>query len=176
MNVPFRRAVDKRLSAVYRPVMVVLLGLLLSLFVSLSSCTNNEIPSVDRENLFSLSIGRMEDQVDLFGLEGRQSSLKTRIAMRDGIFYISDGNGAKVVQFTSYGDLLSMIYDSESNPPLLSLKPDSGDSGVVTRRAVAYPLNQPGELAIDSRKHLLCERTCLPRGTPGISMPIKGPF
>jgi hypothetical protein len=137
--------------------MVALLVAAFAAALSFSSCTGRDAPSVDRENLFTLSIGRLEDQIDLFGLEGRPRALKTRLTMRDGIFYISDGNGAKVVRFTSYGDLLSMIYDPETNPQPLTLKTEFEDSDVVTRRAIAYPLNVPGEIAVDSRKHLYVE-------------------
>ncbi len=121
------------------------------------SCSGKEIPAVERENLFRLSIGRMEDQVDLFGLEGRSRQRKTRIAMRDGIVYIADGNGSKVVRYTSYGDLLSMIYNAESNPPPISLKTNFAENEVVTRRATAYPLNEVGEIVVDSRKNILVE-------------------
>ena len=130
--------------------------------VTLSSCTQKEIPSIERENLFKLSIGRMEDQVDLFRLEGRARPRKTRIAMRDGIVYLSDGNGSKVARYTSYGDLLSMIYDPENNPPPLTLKTDFAESDVVTRRALAYPLNEVGEIAINSRKDVFVEDRLLP--------------
>jgi len=135
------------------PIAVLLLSGMLSLF----SCADLQVQSVDRENLFVLNIGRLEDQLDLFGLEGTRSARKTRIAMRDGIFYLSDGNGAKVVRYTSYGDLLSMIYNTDTNPPPLSLKTEVGSDEVVTRQAVAYPLGEPGELAVDSRKHLYVE-------------------
>jgi len=99
----------------------------------------------------------MEDQVDLFKLEGRSRPRKTRIAMRDGIVYLADGNGSKVVRYTSYGDLLSMIYDPENNPPPLTLKTDFAESDVVTRRAVPYPLNEAGEIAVNSRKDMYVE-------------------
>ena len=137
--------------------MVSLLALTVAVSLALVSCGENRIQSVDRENLFRLDIGRLEDQIDLFGMQGNRSSLKTRIAMRDGLFFLSDGNGAKVVRYTSYGDLLSMIYNADENPPPLTLKTELDSEEVVTRRAVAYPLNEPGELAVDSRKHLYVE-------------------
>lgn len=137
--------------------MVSLIALTAAAIFTLVSCGGSRIQSVDRENLFRLDIGRLEDQIDLFGMEGRRSNSKTRIAMRDGLFFISDGNGAKVVRYTSYGDLLSMIYDPETNPPPLSLKTGLDSSELITRRAVSYPLNEPGELAVDSRKHLYVE-------------------
>ncbi|NLJ10590.1 MAG: hypothetical protein GX438_09670 [Treponema sp.] len=125
--------------------------------LSLNSCSNKEIQSVDRQNLFRLDIGRLENQIDLFALDQSQAMIKTHIAMRDGIFYISDSKGQKVSKFTSYGDLLSMIYNQETNPPPFTLKISSGSSEIVTRRAVPYPLIQNGSLAVDSRKHLYVE-------------------
>jgi hypothetical protein len=77
--------------------------------------------------------------------------------MRDGLFYISNGNGQKVVRYTSYGDLLFMIYNDETNPLPLALRTGADDSGVVTRWAYAYPLREPGAIAVDTRKHIYVE-------------------
>jgi hypothetical protein len=74
--------------------------------------------------------------------------------MRDGLFYISDGNGGKIVRYTSYGDLLFMIYNEETNPPPLSLRNNAEENGLVTRWAFSYPLREPGEITVDSRKHI----------------------
>jgi hypothetical protein len=77
--------------------------------------------------------------------------------MRDGLFYISDGNGEKVVRYNSYGDLLFMIYNEETNPPPVTSKTNIEDSTLVTRWAFSYPLQEPGEIAVDSRKHIYVE-------------------
>ncbi|WP_304222568.1 hypothetical protein [Gracilinema caldarium] len=126
-------------------------------FLVFFSCSNAEIQSVDRQNLFRLDIGRLENQIDLFGLDQSPAMIKTNIAMRDGIFYISDSKGQKVTKFTSYGDLLSMIYNPETNPPPFTLKKGDQSSEVVTRKAISYPLIQNGNLVVDSRKHLYVE-------------------
>ncbi|MDR0386676.1 MAG: hypothetical protein LBH57_01435 [Treponema sp.] len=120
-------------------------------------CHKEQVLSVTREDLFSLDIGRMEDQIDLFNLEGSRSVQKTSLAMRDGLFYISNGNGGKIVRYTSFGDLLFMIYNEETNPPPLSLRPLGNHDGVVTRWALTYPLLSPGAIAVDSRKHIYAE-------------------
>jgi hypothetical protein len=120
-------------------------------------CNREQVLSAVREDLFSLDIGRLEDQIDLFNLEGDRSVQKTSLAMRDGLFYISNGNGGKIVRYTSYGDLLFMIYNEETNPPPLSLRPLGGHDGVVTRWALTYPLHSPGAIAVDSRKHIYAE-------------------
>jgi hypothetical protein len=123
----------------------------------LGSCSREKIPSVTRKDLFTISIGRQEDQIDLFNLEGERSKRKTGIAMRDGLLYVSNGNGGKIVRYNSYGDLLFMIYNEEQNPPPLTLRRNNDNQGVVTRWAFSYPLREPGLIAVDSRKHLYVE-------------------
>jgi hypothetical protein len=121
------------------------------------SCKAGTIPSIAREDPFPLNIGRLEDQIDLFDLEGSRSMSRTCIAMRDGLFYISNGNGQKIMRYTSFGDLLFMIYNEETNPPPMTLKPISESGGLVTRWALPYPLRNPGVLTVDSRKHIFVE-------------------
>ncbi|GHV74208.1 lipoprotein [Spirochaetia bacterium] len=127
------------------------------LLLILAACHRDGIVSVAREDLFALEIGRMEDQIDLYNLEGGRNSRMTSLTMRDGLFYIADGNGGKVVHYTSYGDLLFMIYNEETNPPPLTLRTDVETSGVVTRMAFSYPLREPGTIAVDTRKHIYVE-------------------
>ena len=85
-----------------------------------NSCAPSESPSVavKRERLFSLGYGPAEDQLDLFQLDGSKASLKTCMTMSEGIFYIANGAGSKVVRYSSFGDPLSMIYnpDKDSEP------------------------------------------------------------
>ena len=122
-----------------------------SFFISCDRTT--QISSVVREDLFTLDIGRLEDQIAIFRLDGDLGINHAGMVMRDGFFYISDGNGGKVLHFNSYGDLLFMIYNEETNPPPLSLRPLQGGS-LVTRWAVSYPLMEPGLITVDSRKHI----------------------
>jgi len=114
---------------------------------------DSQIKSVEREDLFTLQIGKLEDQIALFNLEGDLGIHRTGIKMQNGLFYISDGNGGKILRYNSYGDLLFMIYNEETNPPPMILKPLT-DGNLVTRWAVSYPLLEPGEIAVDSRKHI----------------------
>ncbi|GHV90855.1 lipoprotein [Spirochaetia bacterium] len=132
------------------------LPILLALLpVFFSACSQEQAVSVTREDHFTLNIGRLEDQLALYKLEGDRGI--TNIAMRDGLFYISDGNGQKIVQYTSYGDILFMIYNEETNPMPLTLRTNIEGSGMVTRWAFTYPLREPGRLAVDSRKHIYAE-------------------
>ena len=125
----------------------------LTVFMLLGCDKSSQIQSIEREDLFSLDIGKMEDQIGLYNLDGDRGICRTDIAMRDGLFYISDSNGGKILRYNSYGDLLFMIYNEETNPPPLSLKP-LVDGSQVTRWAVSYPLLEPGVITVDSRKHI----------------------
>ena len=112
---------------------------------------------MDREDLFSLEIGPMEDQIALYMLEGDRGIRRTSFTMRDGFFFISDGNAGKIARFNSYGDLLFMIYNDETNPPPISLRTNISENEHATRWAYSYPLEEPGWIAVDSRKHIFAE-------------------
>ncbi|MDR3249035.1 MAG: hypothetical protein LBT39_09650 [Treponema sp.] len=126
-------------------------------FLVFISCSREGVVSVAREELFSLDIGRLEDQLALYDLEGDRGINRAGLAMRDGLFYISDGNGQKLVRYNSYGDLLFMVYNEETNPAPLSLRTNIEDSARVTRWAFSYPLRSPGKIVVDSRKHIYVE-------------------
>jgi hypothetical protein len=127
------------------------------LFPFFGACSRGEVTSIAREDLFVLDIGRMEDQIALYNLEGDNGIRRTDFTMRDGLFYISDSGGEKIVRYNSYGDLLFMIYNDETNPQPLTLRTNIEDSAQVTRWAFSYPLRKPGEIAVDSRKHIYAE-------------------
>jgi len=127
------------------------------------ACKNNQIVSVDREDLYSLEIGPMEDQIALYNLEGTRGIRRTGFTMRDGLFYITDGNSGKILKFNSYGDLLFMIYNDETNPPPFSLKTNITDEDQATRWAFSYPLEQPGWITVDSRRHIFAEDRLFPQ-------------
>jgi len=134
-------------------------GCLASAAFCLSSCSDKDASIVvKREQLFTIGYGTSEDQIDLFQLEGSSSPLKTRIAMREGIFYVANGNGAKVVRFSSFGDVLSMIYNPDKNPEPQLLKLETGGNADGSGRgAVSYPFRAVGEIAVDSEQTIYVE-------------------
>ena len=123
----------------------------------LAACSPSGIDSIQRESLFSLDIGPMEDQVALYNLEGDGGVLRANITMHDGLFYIVDGSGGKIVHYNSYGDLLFMVYNNETNPEPVSLKAKTDDNVQLTRWTYTYPLRSPGRITVDSRKHIYVE-------------------
>jgi hypothetical protein len=125
--------------------------------ICLAACSETGVDSIQREDLFTLDIGPMEDQIALYDLEGDKGIRRAELAMRDGFFFITDSNGGKVVRYNSYGDLLFMVYNDETSSHPVSLKPRAADGEQLTRWALTYPLRSPGKISVDSRKHIYVE-------------------
>jgi hypothetical protein len=131
--------------------------LLLLPFILLGACGKNKLNSIEREDLFSLEIGPMEDQIALYRFEGDAGAPRTGFTMRDGLFYIADGNSGKIVRYNSYGNLLFLIYNEETNPAPISLITRVEEGEQATRWAFSYPLKEPGRIAVDSGKRIYAE-------------------
>ncbi|MGA2615293.1 MAG: hypothetical protein ABSG38_17795 [Spirochaetia bacterium] len=151
------------------PVLAILVAIsLLSLF----ACQKKEIEELMGTELFSLSLGKLDNQIDLFPSASGNIEKKTSVTMRDGWFYIANGSSGKVMVFSSYGDLIFLLYNPSTNPVPLFMNqaaagapgnaagaPDksSADDIVRTRGAVSYPFLDLGEIAVASDRTLYVE-------------------
>jgi len=143
---------------------IAILSAAISCVIGFTSCSNSRtVETLKREQLFTMSYGLLEDQLNLFTLKGNAPPLKTRLAMRDGIFYIVNGNAGKILTTSSFGDLLAMIYNPDRNPAPIVLKtadsatPVDTSSAARTRSALSYPFSEPGEISVNSRRSLFVE-------------------
>jgi len=140
-----------------RACMVKCMGTFL-LWSILGTCAESRsLVNLQREQLFSLGYGVLEDQLNLFNLDGKAPPQETRLAMRDGIFFVANGNAAKVLTLSSFGDLLAMVYNPERNPPPVTLLPAGDSSAAQGRTAREYPFSAPGEIAVDSKRTIFVE-------------------
>ncbi|MBN1242412.1 MAG: hypothetical protein JXA15_06855 [Spirochaetales bacterium] len=132
-------------------------AILATALAAVSCAPEGALEQVPREQLFTLSYGVLEDQLDLFRSSSAAAPAKTRLAMRDGIFFVTNGSSGKVLSFSSFGDLLSLVFDPERNPEPLSLEAlDQGETG-TGRVARRYPLAAPGEIAVGANGILYVE-------------------
>ncbi len=125
--------------------------------IFISSCTEDKKNILDKNILFTLGIGKMEDQIDFVQLPGESYKWKPRIFMKNGLFYISDSKSGKVMKYTSYGDILSMIYNAENNPMPILLQTESNEEKTSTRAAYAYPFQGIGEIAVTGNEVILID-------------------
>ena len=137
----------------------------------LASCTREQQSELVRDELFSLGIGPLDEQIDLFRVAGAASRHSTRVAMRDGLFYIANGNAGKVMQLSSHGDLLLLIYDAERNPEPVGLAPAS--DAAATRTAVPHRFHELSHIAVDGARRILVVDAATAAGTGGAGQLVK---
>lgn len=147
------------------PVLLIMKGILVRLqifiliilIVGIFSCKDET--GMERKLLFELSLGKGEDQIDLIQMPNIPFNKKSRIVMKDGLIYIGNGNSNKVMQFNSYGDILSLYYNPNENPVpvLLTSSSDGGNSS--NRNAYAFNFRNTGEIAVTEKNDLLIEDT-----------------
>lgn len=135
--------------------------------VVLAGCQRKGIEELVSSELFSLSMGKMEDQIDLFQFENAMVERANSVTMRDGWFYIANGSAGKIMVFSSYGDLIFLLYNPQTNPAPTTLGPADASSSVAestdyrgvvsTRGFVAYPFTDLGHVAVASDRTLYVE-------------------
>ena len=114
----------------------------------LSACGGPVVSSLKEEEMFSLEYGSFEDELNVFDYN-RIGSIRNSLAMRDGFFYIANRESQKIMELNSYGDLLTLFYNEDSNPrPSFAM--EEGQNS--TRKAVSYPFNEISSVTVDSRK------------------------
>lgn len=145
----------------FKAVLFVALALAAALLVSCKK--SGRVASVKMEKLFSLEYGAFEEQLNLASGLNATGMVNTDIAMRDGFFYISNGEAQKILGLNSYGDLLTLYHNPETNPaPLFDasdLRRSNSSKNVSTRKTIDYPFNAPSLLALDSRQYIYVAET-----------------
>jgi hypothetical protein len=130
---------------------------IVSLFLILIFLSCKAEANMERELLFELSMGRGEDQIDLIQLSNIPFNKKSRIVMKDGLIYIANGNANKVMEFSSYGDILSLYYNPDENPEPVLLTNTTEGGNYSNRNAYTFNFKNIGEIAVSNNNHLLVE-------------------
>ncbi|MEI8092709.1 MAG: hypothetical protein WCG80_00695 [Spirochaetales bacterium] len=132
------------------------------LLALLVSCAPAVPPLMPKQSLFKLELGTLDDQIDLFARAGLPSPLRNNFSFYDGLVLVANGNSRKVMEFSSYGDLLTLYYNPETNPvpSLLGTSDQSGNlalNPVKNRRAFPYSFNEIGTIGLSSTNQLYVE-------------------
>ncbi|MCM1320951.1 MAG: hypothetical protein NC041_02100 [Bacteroides sp.] len=133
--------------------------------IMMSCGSSHTVNSLKMQKLFLLGYGNFEDEVNLFDLSDF-GEINLHIAMKDGIFFIANGGIRKVIQMSSYGDLIGICYNPESNPTPSFVSPADASpetsSSLTILKAVAYPFNRLGKIAVDTKKNFYVVDTLPP--------------
>lgn len=117
----------------------------------LVSCGVSRIQTISEEELFKIPYGNFEEQISVTDLNG-VGDCRFGIAMQDGFFYLINGESKKIMELNSYGDLLSLYYNEDSQTAKLIEK--SNRKALSVHHVIAYPFDYTGKLAIDSQKNV----------------------
>ena len=132
------------------------------MILSFSCSRNQTITTIREEKLFTVNYGKYENELHLFNLSNL-GYINTRLYMKDGFFFISDDNAKKIMQMTSYGDLIGIIYNPETNPEPSFLRKiqNSGSSNsdlnqqkTTTQTAQKHLFNKLSNIAVNSDKNI----------------------
>ena len=144
----------------FKPIILTLS--ILIMILSFSCSRNQTITTIREEKLFTVNYGKYENELHLFNLSNL-GYINTRLYMKDGFFFISDDNAKKIMQMTSYGDLIGIIYNPETNPEPSFLRKiqNSGSSNsdlnqqkTTTQTAQKHLFNKLSNIAVNSDKNI----------------------
>lgn len=114
------------------------------------ACSRSEVvESLSEDELFSLNYGEFEEQLDLFSVN-EIGQIQTGLVMKDGFFYIVNGESEKILELNSFGDMLSLYYNEDSNTKKLVEDKARNLPGIYNE--ISYPFSYPGLVAVDSHK------------------------
>ena len=144
----------------FKPIILTLS--ILIMILSFSCSRNQTITTIREEKLFTVNYGKYENELHLFNLSNL-GYINTKLYMKDGFFFISDDNAKKIMQMTSYGDLIGIIYNPETNPEPSFLRKiqNSGSSNsdlnqqkTTTQTAQKHLFNKLSNIAVNSDKNI----------------------
>jgi len=124
------------------------------------ACSSGPPQLLAKQTLFTLSLGTLDNQIDLFDRPNGATPQTFSFQFANGLFLVSDGNARKVMEFSSYGDLLSLYYNPDDNPIPSLMDSPSGTEGadqVKNRRAFPYPFRELGQIAVTAHNQLYVE-------------------
>ena len=126
-------------------------GLILSGFIFTACLGNETVQSISENELFSLPYGNFEEQLSVSDLND-VGNVRFGIAMQDGFFYIVNGESKKILELNSYGDLLTLFYNEDSQTARLLENSNRPDKSI--HHEISYPFDYPGMVAVDSNKNV----------------------
>lgn len=118
-------------------------GCLWSFLLILHLSCSRSGPAIKHEELFFLNLGVMGDELDFFERDGTLFfDRKIDILMRDGLFFVTNPSLGKVMKFSNYGDILSLIYNEQFNLPF--------KKNDLNYRVTTWNFQNIGLMAVDS--------------------------
>lgn len=129
-----------------------IIELCISLAAIFTGCSRSGgIATLEKKEIFTLEYGNFENQLNIFDISS-VNDIRTSLVMRNGFFYIMNSEALKIMEMSSYGDLITFYYNPQYNKAPSYAGLDGAKAS--TRKAVEYEFNELSAITVDSRKHL----------------------
>jgi hypothetical protein len=135
---------------------IIAAAFVINILIIIGSCQKAEIESLEKNILFTLSIGKSENELPLFHKPG-DNIPSVNVAMANGLIFVSSSQGGKIMKFNSYGDILGLFYNPETNPKPVLLSTNLRKEEISTRRAFPYHFREAVNIAVSSELTLLVQ-------------------
>ena len=116
----------------------------------LQGCGKSRIVELKKEHLFSLSIGKDEEQIGVLRESNGRFVGPAHVLFRNGFFFTVDTVNHKIIKTTTPGDVILTIADGE-------MLNNENDSVLRTRQRTFYNFNQIGVIEVDNENNIYVE-------------------
>ncbi len=89
--------------------------LLCTVILLLASCRQDS-KVLEKEDLFIIPMGVMADELEYFYRSGSLLPGSSDLFIQNGRIFVTSSHTGKIIEMNSYGDLLSLIYNPQTNP------------------------------------------------------------
>ena len=97
----------------------------------LLACNKDADSGLEKKTMFTIPYGALDDELTPLAA--------SKLAMNDGFFYIIDSSLAKLMKFNSYGDLLTLYYNEDSQTARLLENSNRPDKSI--HHEISYPFD-----------------------------------
>ncbi|MDY3938836.1 MAG: hypothetical protein SOZ27_00955 [Spirochaetia bacterium] len=126
--------------------------------IPVAGCRDKNTQLIMPEKLFELPIGKTETDLAFFNSNRVSPLTETQIKMRDGLIYILDPGTNKLMEFNSYGEILTLWYHPDENPKPALLKEESDvdrdSQKEATKKAFPFRFHHLTGFAVNSQKQI----------------------
>lgn len=127
--------------------------------VTLIFCAScySRFKSISQDTLFSLDIGKMENEFYLNSLPQNSRVVRDNYINQNGLFYISNSHMNKVMVFSPFGDLITLFYDPIDNPSPVVLSSQHDNDMVSNLNGYSHDFTNIGLICSNKKNHLFIE-------------------
>ncbi len=134
----------------YKKSTLILATLITAASLLFTGCGRNRIIELKKEHLFSLAVGKDEEEIGILRESSGRFVGPAHVLFRNGFFFTVDTVNQKIIKTTTPGDVILTIADGE-------MLKNEGDSVLKTKQKTYYDFSQIGLIEVDNENNIYVE-------------------